>query len=163
VYSIRNPNRYITSVNVSPQYFDWLYAARDNSLWGHNGNKSIYDPCPAGWRVPVNYGLSAETCPWYGFASDNGTWSLTNDQGFQGGWSWGTNAVYPITGYRSRETGTVGVPAFGECWIASPNNSSDENRALRMFFMISQNDDGMLRVFATESRAYGFPTRCVRE
>lgn len=29
---------------------DWLYADRDNTLW--SSDKSLYDPCPVGWRVP---------------------------------------------------------------------------------------------------------------
>ena len=29
---------------------DWHYSSRDNPLW--QSEKTIYDPCPAGWKIP---------------------------------------------------------------------------------------------------------------
>ena len=62
--SIRNPNAFI---NKGDNFYDW-YAAEsydhlDATLWGGaDGNKTVWDPCPAGWRVPsaANYATLAE-------------------------------------------------------------------------------------------------------
>lgn len=43
-YAIQNPTVFITNATG-----DWLYE-KDNTRWG--STKTIYDPCPAGWRVP---------------------------------------------------------------------------------------------------------------
>ncbi len=44
-YALANPHKFI----LANKGGDWL-ASKDNSLWG--STKTIYDPCPAGWRVP---------------------------------------------------------------------------------------------------------------
>jgi hypothetical protein len=147
-YAIKHPDKFITTQAVP---HDWHYAALDNSLWGHNSSKSIYDPCPAGWRVPTNSEMNEVKSPWYGFTDANGTW--TSDEG----WSWGTNADYPMTGFRSRENGDL-YPNNLECWCASP--VGDSNRAMRLFSMMIYKT---VAVAGSETRAYGFPTRCVRE
>lgn len=51
-YAIEHPETFITS-NNSP--YDWYCTDRqfqNNELWDDNGKKTIYDPCPPGWRVP---------------------------------------------------------------------------------------------------------------
>ncbi|KFF08242.1 T9SS type A sorting domain-containing protein [Chryseobacterium luteum] len=56
-YSVNNPFTFLyqtePAVNESPKY-DWL--ANENGLmtdrWGHSKEKSPYDPCPEGWRIP---------------------------------------------------------------------------------------------------------------
>lgn len=56
--AVENPMNLILPVRKSDRGydFDWLYIYPDNILWGHNhttGNnsKTIYDPCPFGYRV----------------------------------------------------------------------------------------------------------------
>lgn len=44
-YALANPHKFI----LANEGDDWL-ASKDNSLWG--SIKTIYDPCPAGWRIP---------------------------------------------------------------------------------------------------------------
>ncbi len=50
-YSIKNPMTYIIGIQASS--YDWIYSAHDGGLW-NNGQKSIYDPSPKGWRVPLS-------------------------------------------------------------------------------------------------------------
>ena len=55
---VLNPMYMILPVELSPYYqYDWLYDQKNN-LWGYdftNGliQKTIYDPCPVGYRVPA--------------------------------------------------------------------------------------------------------------
>ncbi len=62
-YSIENPMQYIYNAEHSEYkgdrgagVGDWMVSADDN-LWSDD-KKSLYDPCPAGWRVPTADDLS---------------------------------------------------------------------------------------------------------
>ena len=49
-YARLNPLTFITGVEESD--YDWLWSASSDELWSAPGRaKSLYDPCPAGWRV----------------------------------------------------------------------------------------------------------------
>ena len=50
--SIQNPLNYIKEADDSAN--DWFTEAydQDNSLWGAGSGKTVWDPCPEGWRVP---------------------------------------------------------------------------------------------------------------
>ncbi len=48
-YSIAQPNTFIASGRDNAT-FDWLYGTGDDGLWSPT-SKTIYDPCPVGWRV----------------------------------------------------------------------------------------------------------------
>ena len=49
-YARLNPMTFITGVEESG--YDWLWSAGSDALWSAPGTaKSLYDPCPAGWRV----------------------------------------------------------------------------------------------------------------
>ena len=37
-------------MGVEESGYDWLYSDHDNELWG--AVKTVYDPCPKGWKVP---------------------------------------------------------------------------------------------------------------
>ena len=66
IYSVRNPMVCLSSYSYYSQSRDWLAPGQSNdALWGNpnghvrigkdypnKGVKSIYDPCPVGWRVP---------------------------------------------------------------------------------------------------------------
>lgn len=47
-FSIQNP------VNYIKEAYDWYAesSGQDNSLWGAGSGKTVWDPCPEGWRVP---------------------------------------------------------------------------------------------------------------
>jgi uncharacterized protein (TIGR02145 family) len=150
--TIKNPSVFYTASSGSD--YDWHYASRDNTLWGHDVNggiKTIYDPCPSGWRVPVNSGMSSNTSPWYGFTSSNGGT-------FANGYNWGTNAVYPAAGYRSSSSGSLSVVGtYGSYWSASPYSSTSYYASLLRF------DSGNVSVYNNAYRANGLSVRCSQE
>lgn len=45
-YATKNPTKVLSDGADN----DWHFAFRDNSLW--SSHKTMYDPCPPGWRVP---------------------------------------------------------------------------------------------------------------
>ncbi|MBO4455909.1 MAG: hypothetical protein J5759_05620 [Bacteroidales bacterium] len=87
--SIANP-RLLGHINNG----NWMFDV-DESLWGYDADKAIYDPCPPGYRVPLR---------------DTGKPFWSSDLSGQAGW--GVNsacgwlkigdpaAVFPIAGYR---------------------------------------------------------------
>jgi hypothetical protein len=150
--TIKNPSVFYWGVSGSEN--DWLYASRNDTLWGHasdGGQKTIYDPCPSGWRVPVHVkGIPEDRSPWYG---------MTSDMGFSNGYNWGTNALYPISGCRSRSSGGLASVGYGCCWSASPGRSSVYPH---YSFSLSYNSGSVL-VYEEYARSRGNPVRCVQE
>ena len=53
--SIRNPGSFINKgTNCSDWYAAESYEHQDATLWGGaSGSKTVWDPCPEGWRVPT--------------------------------------------------------------------------------------------------------------
>jgi hypothetical protein len=150
--TIKNPGVFYTAGSSSE--YDWHYASRDNTLWGHDANggtKTIYDPCPSGWRVPVNYNMSNASSPWNGFLTNNGGT-------FANGYNWGTNAVYPVAGFRLDSNGSLFfVGTTGYYWSASPfTNPSNYASFLYLNSSYVNVDNGSYRV-------RGISVRCVQE
>jgi hypothetical protein len=166
LYSIQHPDKFITG-NSSTVY-DWLYAARNHFLWGHNAGKTVYDPCPAGWRVPVNSGPSIMTSPWYGPSNPGFT------EGDLGGVDWSDppgsgNAFYPAAGFRTSAIGAFADKGrFTNYWSASPYSFvSSAHFSYASILRIQY--DGWVSYhysdprFPSHARAAGCTVRCVRE
>ena len=184
-YATRNPTQFIYDTKDAHNY-DWVIKKNDH-LWGNGSGylyprksqtdkiyKSIYDPCPDGYRV-------APKDLWNRFTVDGGNYGSQdtddkrnatfnaanrNSLGTQRGYFFyytatpfqtGETDFYPASGYRNRSSGALtGVGSNGYSWSSSPTQSST--------------DAGYLTFYATSvypqssnSRAYGFPVRCVRE
>jgi len=153
--TIKNPTVFYWAVSASA--YDWHYAARDYTLWAHGNTtaKSVYDPCPVGWRVPShNVASGAPTSdvdsPWAGFLTLNGGT-------FSDGYTWGASAAYPATGYRDTSSGALlSVGSNGYYWTASPYGSTSSSSVLYFYSNIVGSS-------GSYGRAGGNPVRCVRE
>ena len=110
----------------------------DNTVTDFNDNavvKTIYDPCPAGFRMPTSNAFT-------GFAT-TGDYGGGGVRNIVGGWSLGYNfnnrltspdatVYFPPSGYRSYTNGSVVNPSFDGCyWTATPRYS---NSVLTMSF-----------------------------
>ena len=54
-YSIAHPTEFINEYSVAVSARDWFSAGgsgQDSHLWGADGAKTVWDPCPQGYRVP---------------------------------------------------------------------------------------------------------------
>ena len=103
-YTVQNPTTFLYT--AKPPY-DWHFNSRNNELW--SAQKTIYDPCPAGWRVPdggsknvwklsgysglefsaelfgMEFPISDSATAWYptsGFISYAGVLSMQGEYGF---------------------------------------------------------------------------------
>lgn len=89
--AIQNP---MTFYNVS----SWPLYLEDENLWlTSGGNKTAFDPCPEGYRIPIQTSASAAGSPWYEIAlAANGEFrpnmSLTGRTNSNLGF-------YPVSGY----------------------------------------------------------------
>lgn len=190
-YATANPTVFIKGTKDSD--FDWLFAARNNTLWGNaytgtsgvtaeKGTKSIYDPCPAGWMV-------APPKTWASFTEDGETASdpdkFNVEKGYEYGWTFtaGEGGIYfPAAGRRGFTSGNIsnvikdefsdpevqGDPV-GFYWS---NSNSASNGAFLAFRKDYINPDSTIPEPEEEeeeidraygARAGGFSVRCVKE
>jgi hypothetical protein len=83
--SIRKPTTFFSSKNNKKNWLPQKYDA----LW-NNIKKTVWDPCPIGWRVPIK--IDNINLPYKTFTPT--TWSEDD----RAGADWGTNAVYAANG-----------------------------------------------------------------
>ena len=140
---------------------DWVSVQQDN-LWGNPfpsgnvpnpkmGSKSIYDPCPAGYRV-------APQDTWSQATYDESTWT-TNGQKLNVG-TGGVTYFYPAAGARwgDRDMGKLAaVGSYGRYWSSSPYLNGNASGGYLNF------GNGFVYPESSFSRAHGVSVRCVKE
>ena len=115
-YVTANPT---TSI-VYGKNFDWYYTgsySTDNTRWTTSeSSKTIYDPCPSGWRVPDG----GDNGIWSKAGFDDTTYDSTNE-GISFSISSPSKTWYPASGYRpGNGGGFLNVGYGGYYWSASP-------------------------------------------
>ena len=141
---------------IAPSYDDWCADYKDNyDLRWKDSEKTKYDPCPIGYRIPGG----GENGFWATALSTSAgtTWDYNNV-----GYHWtladeSTAAWYPAVGYRLYYNGAL--TSVGSCsgsWSASPYPSNNR-MAYHMFFNTS------ISPATYETRSNGYSVRCVRE
>ncbi len=93
--SIANPTTYVAYKG------DWM-TPEDNTLWTEGGTKSIYDPCPFGYRVPSR--VSSDPL-WSNVTTLEVSYGWEPNSTY-GWWKLGT-AVFPFAGYIDYSGGGV--------------------------------------------------------
>ncbi len=161
-YSIKNPHMFI-KYNFVPQVwfsthttYTYTDANWDNKLWGtlYNGStytqngKTIFDPCPAGWKVATTGQVFA-----------NCTTTSTNGKGrnvTQVGSTPITDFI-AYSGARSYNAGTVNYVANGGYYWSSCQSGSSNYPGQSMLA-----NNANFQPTSGYGRAYGYPVRCVR-
>ena len=177
-YSIEHPAVFITSTNTAaPNMQSWM-TVPDMSLWGDpNGfivdyqkggwsaDKTIYDPCPAGYRVANLYTVSGFTTTGAN-SSNREEFNVLNE-------SWGSGPTgywifrmskndevgvyWPNTASRNPGTGNVERGTQAEHWFSHTTGGSG-NKA-----RCSQVYETAVNIKTTSANtAYGHALRCVR-
>ncbi len=187
-YTIAHPTTFIT--NGSAPY-DWYTATNDRTaqndhLWGNGeredqnfggrpankkkGSKSIYDPCPVGYRVPPQGTWTkfttdgadtdnhkTETGYFATYANIDDTWTAGYKFFYMGDKS-GQSAYYPAAGYRNLADGALYlVGSYGYYWSSSPYSSTDVYAGYLHFY------NGRVIPDSDYYRAYGFSVRCAKD
>ena len=154
-YVTANPTTFVTADSFS--YFDWHYSSRDNTLWTTSDKtKSIYDPCPAGWRVPDGGSNGIWSKAIGSSSSYNGTYDNANEgMNFSGKFGSASTIWYPASGYRNDYDGSpFDVGNYGYYWSASPYS----HHAYYLYF----NNRGYVNPSSNNKRATGLSVRCLQ-
>ena len=160
-YAIANPTKFI-SPNGSND--DWHYTgsySNDNTRWTTSEtSKSIYDPCPVGWRVPDG----GKNGVWSKAKGSSLTFVTTYDsynKGFNFSFLLGPDLIiwYPSSGNRYYYNCSLfNVGSSGCCWSASPD-TQDTVSAYGMDFT----SHGYVYPSFGYNRASGQSVRCIQE
>ena len=156
-YATAHPTTFIT--NNSSNY-DWYYtgsSSTDNTRWTTSSKtKSIYDPCPAGWRVGSN-SWSMALASSSSFTNSSLYNSSNEGVNFSGKFGSASTIWYPASGYRYGFDGSLrNVGNYGYCWSAL---HGDNFQAYDLYF----NSNGSVYPSNGNIRARGISVRCLRE
>lgn len=173
-YAVAHPLSFLYQAVEFPDWYAPNREHRNNALWGDGTAKSVYDPCPEGWRI-----APADT--WNDFTRDentplNGTFPFyiqgkPKEDGKEGDY-FPTNGRYytPLGGAEGVDNGVrVWYPTPGyitkggiivSCGISgySLSSTASEERCLYLAY-------NTLLIIGThkDSRAYGVQVRCIQE
>ncbi len=140
---------------------DWTSPSDDDYWGGVSMKKTIYDPCPVGYKVPVCDADGNTPYAWLKYASM--TWD-TEKMGAEQNGQW-----FPATGTRAYASGTLDFPKGGNpysgLWIGTAGKASSniaENPDLYGQYMFIINGKRTFKV-NKDKRSQGLSLRCVKE
>lgn len=161
-YAIANPTTFITDSGTydGTNNYDWYYTGSDisdNTRWTRSkSSKSIYDPCPSGWRVPdgSKNGIWSNALGSSSSFTQSSLYDSTNKgMNFSGKFGPDQTIWYPASGFY--EDGCLyDVGKIGIYWSA-PLYWHDAN-ALRI------DNDGTVALW-NYGCEFGLSVRCVKE
>ena len=156
-FAIQNPMTFITDDYIN---YDWYYtgsSSTDNTRW--QSEKTIFDPCPAGWRVPDG-GSEGVWSKAAGLSSWIDSFSSTN-KGINFSSKFGSSPFiwYPVAGERSSYSGSlVQVGYQGYYWSVTPYYPN-EQYTYDFYFTY----EGVAIPAYNTIRADGLSVRCLQE
>ena len=164
---ILNPGKFYTyGSNWSSNYSYYNLWSADNTTTGFNDNsvvKTVYDPCPAGFKMPASNAFTGFTTT----GQDGGATNVDGTRDWQTyqsnfGHNFWTNSSktaainFPASGYLHYSNGSLnGVGDSGCYWSAVPKYSSD---GCYLFF-----NSSYVKTLNENYRTYGFAARPVSE
>lgn len=157
-YATANPTTFIESNDSN---YDWYYtgsSTTDNTRWTTStATKSIYDPCPSGWRVPDGgkNGIWSKALGSSSAFTDALLYDSANKgMNFSGKLGSDQTIWYPASGYSNG--GSLGsVGNYGYYWYASPISIF----AYTLNFLYN----GDVYPSSSNNRDIGQSVRCVQE
>jgi len=161
-YSVLHPEVFICGTDSDSKWTLLTDDLSDGGIWNnywhdkkyftdeakcHELKKSIYDPCPPGWKLPIN-GM------WDGFNTTSTRFGSNGRYYYPEGYE-NRNATgrlfFPLTGYRDYSSGAItAMTTTGYYWLSQS--------AIVFNFTSSS-----VITTLTRARSYAFPVRCVRE
>ena len=159
-YALSHPTTFIFE---NSENRDWYYtgsSSTDNTRWTiSSSSKSIYDPCPSGWRVPDggDYGVWSNALGSSSSFEDASLYNNTNEgMNFSGMFGSASTTWYPASGCRSFYSGNLtNVSGSGFCWSASPSSK----------WACCLEFDNYDNVYPSDksTRTLGYSVRCIKE
>ena len=150
-YVTANPTTFVGADDFAA---DWLYSPTDNALWTTSAAvKSVYDPCPAGWRVP-DAGIWSKG----GFTKKDQYTNDSDNYGVSFNISSPSTTWYPKAGCRHASDGDLmNLGTAGSYWSVSPEND-------KFIYLSVMHITGYYNPFLSiNGRAFANSVRCVKE
>lgn len=147
--AVEHPTTFYYGTRIGDDYYDWLTAdgtAKNNRLWetAADGGKTLFDPCPPGWRVPRN-------SSWKGGNEAN---FIYDEAAF--GRRHALLGYYPAAGNRGAASGTWSfVGGQASYWTST---ATQEQYSYILNFLAAY-----LNPQSSSNRAAGCSVRCVSE
>ncbi len=142
--SINNPMTFYLRSGAT----NWPLSTENEFLWStKGGNKTAFDPCPEGWRIPEQDSYSSTGSPWYYASFDvlalyaNGRYNTTL-------------GYYPYSGYIGTSTSAITNPVTAAYYWTSWAGTSYQGTGLSI-------STGSTDVLPLIDKAYGASVRCV--
>ena len=159
-YATANPT---TFIKYNSSNDDWYYtgsSSTDNTRWTTSeSNKSIYDPCPAGWRVPDggSNGVWSKALGLSSSFTNSSLYNSTNEgMNFSGKFGSASTIWYPASGSRDGHGGNLSrVGDYGYYWSASPSGE--------YAYTLNFYNNGGVFPSSNDSRSVGHSVRCLQE
>lgn len=172
-YATAHPDLFIATTAQSS--YDWYWGGgqgsgpdyRNNYLWGNptgydvgqTTEKTLFDPCPAGWKVPHPYVFSAFTTTGNSATVQSGDVKKTGS--FRQGWNFiydgSSTTYYPGVGFRYDEYGFFNFVESGYYWTSAPATAATFGA---LVFGMTQ---AQVQQRLSDPRGFGLPIRCQRE
>ena len=152
-YAIANPTTFITyNENNKGWYYTSSSQMTDISWgWANSGKaKSIYDPCPAGWRVPDG----GQDCVWVKAGFAEMLPEYVGEKGVYANMSSSLKVWFPDSGYLSAK-GKLIYSGYGCCWSASSYWHQSH--------VFVSSHGGFHPIYSPFNRATAAPVRCIKE
>ncbi|MBR5810660.1 MAG: hypothetical protein IKY36_04700 [Bacteroidales bacterium] len=156
-YAVEHPTTFITGNGSN---YDWYYtgsSSTDNTRW--QSSKTIYDPCPAGWRVPDggSDGVWSTALGSSSYFKDDTLYDSSNAGiNFSGNFGDASTIWYPASGHRYYVGGALlGVGSYGNYWSVTPSNYDAYSLHFDYY--------GSVYPSSSSYRASGLGVRCVQE
>ncbi len=136
---------------------DWVDVSDDDYWGGVSMQKTIYDPCPVGYKVPVCDAEGNTPYDWMKFADM--TWDASNPgANIYGQW-------FPTAGTRVYASGGLNLTEaspYSGMWIGTAGKASSTNQTLYGQYMAIMKSKRTFKVMK-DSRSQGMSVRCVKE
>lgn len=151
--SIKAPTTFYTRSNAGSWYGD---AGQIEGLWQDN-IKTVFDPCPYGWRVPQNGS-------WNGFKQNVNffTWYFDRYSEYTGA---GQKVIYRLGGKIQYGDGSLQpLRTYGYLWSSTRAEGTDNAYSLYHESKPASGNlsNGVVDPNRLQSQAFGFSVRCVK-
>ena len=174
MYAIQHPCTFITSDNEDGTWYQYVdstipylwgdptgYAAELRSTGRWSDVKSIYDPCPPGYRVSNSGSFTGMTTTGTG-TTDPSQFRVNGD--FRNGWYFkcmegnDESLWFPLSGWFNKTTGMPGaINSRGAIWHSNPTGSDTKKMRRTMYH------NAVVLPESSETSATGNAVRCVKE
>ena len=168
-YSVSHPTTFITT---REENYDWYYTGEfstDNTRWQEE--KTIYDPCPAGWKLPngsspyhEDLWIIALHKRFVDFPMDYVLYGLNLSKSFGDA----DPIWYPLSGYRVDYSGELWHTGFNAGYWTSTYDMDEVDPVAKVMAFglemdISEHGDVMVFPSYDYCRAFGASVRCVKD